>query len=180
MALAARGRGISWQDEAALARLAPQLVINFEAGRILLDTADVSALVRTEEISRGASEVAVHPALRQALVELQRSFCQTPGLVADGRDMGSVIFPEAQTKIFLTATAEVRAERRHKQLLEKGNHANLAFLLQDLQLRDERDSQRAVAPLQQCTGALLLETSHLSIAQAVQAILDQYRTSTAS
>ena len=135
---------------------------------------DVSDAVRTEDMSRGASEVAVHPTLRQALVNLQRSFSKHPGLVADGRDMGSVIFPEAQTKIFLTASAEVRAERRYKQLMEKGNHANLASILQDLQLRDERDRQRAVAPLQQCEGAMLLDTDHLTIEQAVQFVLDQY------
>lgn len=177
VALAASQRKISWQDETALAQLAPQLDIRFEHGLILLDTEDVSEAVRTEEMGRGASEVAVHPALRRALVDLQRSFRKAPGLVADGRDMGSVIFPDAQVKIFLTASAEVRAERRYKQLMEKGNHASLASVLQDLRLRDERDSQRAVAPLQQCEDAALLETSHLTIEQAVQSVLDQYNAS---
>jgi cytidylate kinase len=144
----------------------------------LLNGDDVSGAVRTEEISRGASEVAVHPALRKVLVDLQRCFRQPPGLVADGRDMGSVIFPDATTKIFLTASAEVRAERRYKQLMEKENHANLAAILQDLQLRDERDRQRAVAPLQQCGGAMLLDTDHLTIEQAVQSVLDQVSTGT--
>jgi CMP/dCMP kinase len=173
VALAARQRGISWQDAAALTQMAPQLDIRFDHDQILLNGENVSAAVRTEEMSRGASEVAVHPALREALVELQRSFRQAPGLVADGRDMGSVIFPDAQTKIFLTATAEVRAMRRYKQLMEKGNHANLAQILQDLQLRDERDRQRAVAPLQKCAGATLLDTDDLTIAQAVQSVLDR-------
>jgi cytidylate kinase len=178
MALAAKKRGIAWGDGQALAAMAPQLHIAFENGQILLDGETVSEAVRTEEISRGASEVAVHPGLRAALGDLQRSFRKVPGLVADGRDMGSVIFPDAQTKIFLTASAEVRAERRYKQLMEKGNHANLATLLKDLQLRDERDRQRAVAPLQQCEGAMLLDTDHLTIGQAVQAVLDQYSAST--
>jgi cytidylate kinase len=173
-ALAAKQRGISWQNESALAAMAPSLNIHFENGRILLDGDDVSNAVRTEEMSRGASEVAVHPALRKVLVDLQRRFRQPPGLVADGRDMGSVIFPDAPTKIFLTASAEVRAERRYKQLMEKENRANLAAILQDLQLRDERDRQRAVAPLQQCESAMLLDTDHLTIEQAVQSVLDQY------
>ncbi len=177
VALAAKDRGISWQDEAALASMAPQLHIVFEHGEILLDGRMITEAIRTEDISRGASEVAVHPALRQALVDLQRSFRKTPGLVADGRDMGSVIFVDAGTKVFLTASAEVRAERRYKQLMEKGNHANLASILQDLKLRDERDRQRAVAPLQQCEGAKLLDTDHLTIEQAVQAVLDQYNAS---
>jgi len=174
VALAAKQRGISWQNETALAAMAPSLDIHFEYGQILLNGDDVSDTVRTEEMSRGASEVAVHPALRKALVDLQRSFRKPPGLVADGRDMSSVIFPDAATKIFLTASAEVRAERRYNQLMEKENHANLAAILQDLQLRDERDRQRAVAPLQQCEGAMLLDTDHLTIEQAVQLVLNQY------
>ena len=175
VALAAKQNKIAWQNEAALAELAPALDIRFEHGNILLNGEDASEAVRTEEMSRGASEVAVYPTLRSALVDLQRSFNKAPGLVADGRDMGSVIFPEAKTKIFLTASAEVRAERRYKQLMEKGNHANLAAILQDLQLRDARDRQRAVAPLQQCEGAALLDTDHLTIEQAVQSVLNQYR-----
>ena len=174
VALAARQQAVSWQDEASLARIAPQLSIQFEHGQIFLNKANVSDAVRTEEISRGASEVAVHPALRAALVDLQRNFRKHPGLVADGRDMGSVIFPDATTKIFLTASAEIRAERRYKQLREKGNHANLAEILQDIQLRDARDRQRTVAPLQQCEGAILLDTDQLTIEQAVQKVLNQY------
>lgn len=176
VALAAKQREISWQDELGLAAMAPTLDIRFEHGKILLNSEDVSEAVRTEDMSRGASEVAVHPALRRALVELQHSFRKTPGLVADGRDMASVIFTDAGTKIFLTASAEVRAERRYKQLMEKGNYANLAGILQDLQLRDERDRQRAVAPLQQSEGAMLLDTDHLTIEQAVQSVLNQYGT----
>lgn len=177
-ALAALRRGISWQDEAALADMAAGLDIRFSAGEIYLDGETITEAVRTEEISRGASEVAVHPALRRALLDLQQSFRKAPGLVADGRDMATVVFPDAQTKIFLTASAEVRAERRYKQLIEKGIHANLAEILQDLQTRDARDSQRAVAPLQKSENARLLETSDLSIDQAVNAILDYSRADT--
>lgn len=172
VALAARKHGIAWQDADTLAALAARLDIRFEHGDILLDGECVTEDVRTEEISRGSSEVAAHPTVRGALLALQRAFRRAPGLVADGRDMGSVVFPDARTKIFLTATAEVRAERRYKQLMEKGIAANIAQIFQDLKLRDERDSQRAVAPLQQCEGAKLLETSQLTIEQAVQAVLD--------
>lgn len=172
VALAAKKQDIAWQDADALATLAARLDIRFEGGEILLDGECVTEDVRTEEISRGSSEVAAHPAVRSALLALQRDFRKAPGLVADGRDMGSVVFPDARTKIFLTASAEVRAERRYKQLMEKGIAANIAQILQDLKLRDERDSQRAVAPLQRCEGATLLETSQLTIEQAVQAALD--------
>jgi cytidylate kinase len=172
VALAGRQRGILWQDGTALAQMAAGLDIRFNDSEIFLDGANVSEAVRSEEMSRGASEVAVHPAVRQALFDLQRSFLKPPGLVADGRDMGSVVFPEAACKIFLTASAEVRAERRYKQLIEKGIAANMAAILQDLQARDERDRARTVAPLRQCADAILLDTDNLTIEQAVQAILD--------
>ncbi|HZV97730.1 MAG TPA: (d)CMP kinase [Methylophilaceae bacterium] len=172
VAFAAQNAGISWQDELALAELARGLDIRFQQGEIFLGEHNISSAVRTEEMGRGASEVAVHPALRNALLDLQHSFRRAPGLVADGRDMATVVFPDAQTKIFLTASAEIRAERRYKQLMEKGIHANLRDILHDLQLRDARDRQRAVAPLQQSPDAKLLETSNLSIDQAVQAALE--------
>jgi len=172
VALAGLNAGIAWQDEAGLARLAAILDIRFDGDRIFLDGHDVSEAVRSELMSRGASEVAVHPGVRSALFDLQRSFRKAPGLVADGRDMGSVVFPEAETKVFLTASAGVRAERRYKQLIAKGIDANLAEILQDLQLRDARDRQRPVAPLQQCADARLLDTDPLTIEQAVQAVLD--------
>ena len=177
-ALAALRRGISWQDEAALAALPAGLDIRFADGEIYLDGEIITEAVRTEEISRGASEVAVYPALRSALLNLQQSFRKIPGLVADGRDMATVVFPDAQTKIFLTASAEVRAERRYKQLIEKGIHANVADILQDLQTRDARDSQRSVAPLQKSESAKLLDTSELGIGQAVEAILNYSRADT--
>ncbi|NOT69467.1 MAG: (d)CMP kinase [Methylophilaceae bacterium] len=174
VALAALRKNISWQDETALAELSRHLCIEFKDGEILLNAQIVTEDVRTEEISRGASEVAIHPQVRLALVDLQRNFRALPGLVADGRDMASVIFPDAATKIFLTASAEVRAERRYKQLMAKGIHANLSDILQDLQARDARDQQRLVAPLQQSAGAILLDTSQLTIAQAVDTILSQH------
>jgi CMP/dCMP kinase len=172
VALAALQQGISWQDEPALAEMARGLRIEFSNGDILLDGENVSAAVRTEEMSRGASEVAVHPAVRQALIGLQHSFRKAPGLVADGRDMATVVFPDAATKIFLTATAEIRAERRYKQLIGQGIHANLLDILQDLQKRDARDRQRSIAPLQQSTDANLLETSQLSIEQSIERVLE--------
>src|SRR5690606_9339265 len=138
LALAARKSNICWQDETALAELARKLDIRFLDGEIIVNGENVGELVRTEEMGKGASEVAVHPAVRRALLELQHSFRKSPGLVADGRDMGSVVFPDAEVKIFLTASAETRAERRYKQLMSKGNHANLPDILQDLQKRDAR------------------------------------------
>jgi cytidylate kinase len=183
VALVARRQAIDWRDEHALAEMALQLDIRFDGNRIWLGNGDgredISDAVRTELMSRGASEVAVHPAVRAALLDLQHSFRQVPGLVADGRDMATVVFPDADTKIFLTATAEVRAERRYKQLMSKGNHANLADILQDLQARDARDRQRSVAPLQQSSDAELLETSALSIEQAVESVLAHHRKSQA-
>ncbi len=171
VALAALKQGISWQDEAALVKLAQGLAIRFENSEIYLDGINISADVRTEEMSRGASEVAAHSAVRCVLLDLQHSFRQPPGLVADGRDMATVVFPDAETKIYLTASAEIRAERRYKQLMSKGIHANLNGILQDLQKRDARDQQRLVAPLQKSADAKLLETSQLTIEQAVQAVL---------
>lgn len=172
VALAGKKLGIAWGDEMALAKMASGLEIRFENGEIYLNGETVTSDVRTEEMSRGASEVAVHPEVRRALVDLQRSFRKAPGLVADGRDMGSVIFPDAKTKIFLTASAEVRAQRRYKQLMEKGNNANLDDILHDLEMRDARDRERKVAPLQQCEDAELLDTDHLTIEQAVQMALN--------
>jgi len=177
VALAAKNKGISWQDENALAELAPKLEIRFDNGQILVDGVDVSDEVRTEEMGRGASEVAIHPALRRALLDLQHSFRKAPGLVADGRDMGSVVFPDAALKIYLSASTETRAQRRYKQLMSKGNHANLPDILQDLQKRDARDQQRSAAPLMQCPDAKPLETSDLTIEQAVQSVLQHYRDS---
>jgi cytidylate kinase len=175
VALAAKRAGVSWQNASALADLAATLHIRFEHGEIYLNDECVSEAVRSEEMSKGASEVAVHQPLRAALLALQQSFRQAPGLVADGRDMGSVVFRDAATKVFLTASSAVRAERRYKQLINKGNHANLAQILADIEARDARDMQRASAPLKQCDDAILLDTSMLNIDEAVAAVLQSYR-----
>ncbi len=171
-ALAAVRAGVAYADEAAVAHLAATLPAVFEAGRVLLAGADVTDEIRSEESSSGASKVAVLPAVRAALLQRQRDYRQAPGLVAEGRDMGSVVFPDAGLKVFLTASPEARAERRYKQLIEKGMSANIATLLQDLKDRDARDAARSVAPLQKCVDAELLETTQLSVEQAVQAVLD--------
>lgn len=174
-ALAAKQAGVDWADEAGVAGLAAVLDVEFSGGDIFLNGALVGDAIRTEEMSAGASKVAVLPAVREALLFRQRAFNTLPGLVGDGRDMGSVIFPKAPLKVFLTASAEARAERRYKQLIEKGFSANLADLLLDLQQRDARDSQRSVAPLRQEADAKLLDTTHLTIEQAVNQVLDWAR-----
>ena len=173
-ALAAEQKGISWDDEPAVAAVAAQLPVEFEGERILLAGVEVSDAIRTEHMGIGASKVAALPAVREALLERQRAYQRFPGLVGDGRDMGSVIFPWAPTKVFLTASAEVRAERRYKQLIAKGMSANISVLLQDLQARDARDSARSVGPLKQFEDAVLVDTTPLTIEQAVQAVLDAY------
>jgi len=170
VALAALEKGIDWQAEEAIAKLVPQLNIAFAQGEIYLNNSNVSERIRTEKIGQGASQVAAHPMVRLALVNLQHSFRQTPGLVADGRDMASVIFPDATVKIFLTATAEVRAERRYKQLVSKGQKADYQKILMDLQDRDTRDTNRATSPLIPDPEASLLETSELTIEEAVNIV----------
>ena len=175
VAFAAYKNNIEWKDAEKLGELAKGLKIEFSQGEIYLDGDRITEAVRSEEMSRGASEVAIHPPVRNALLELQRSFRQAPGLVGDGRDMGSVIFKDALLKIFLTASVQIRAERRYNQLINKGLTANYAQILADLQSRDERDSQRSAAPLIQTADALLLETSECSIEQAVQFVLNAYQ-----
>ncbi len=157
-----------------LAEIARNLEVIFSDNKIFLENNNVTDAIRTEECGILASNLASYPPVRVALTDRQRAFCQTPGLVTDGRDMGSVIFPNAALKIFLTASAEIRAQRRYKQLIEKGINANIAVLLQDIQKRDERDSNRQVAPLQQNTDAKLLDTTALSITQAQNAVLAWY------
>ena len=175
VALASENCGIDAKNGSELGLLVPKLLISFKNGQISLDGVDVSDAIRTENIGLRASTVAVHSQVRSALVGLQRSFQQSPGLVADGRDMASVIFPDAVLKVFLTATAAARAERRYKQLIAKGISAKLSALLQDLQERDARDSSRGTAPLLVADGAKVLETSDLSIDQAVKTVLDWYQ-----
>lgn len=171
VALAAFDEGIDWQEENDIAELVPQLNIAFEHGEVYLNNQNVSERIRTEIMGQGASQVAAHPSVRSALVNLQHSFRKAPGLVADGRDMASVIFPDAKIKIYLTASAEVRAERRYKQLLSKGQEADYQKILKDLQDRDARDMQRIVSPLIPTSDANLLETSQLNVEQAVNIVL---------
>jgi cytidylate kinase len=149
--------------------------VRFEGGEIWLAGDPVADAIRTEECSAASSRVAALPAVRRALLERQRSFRQVPGLVADGRDMGSVVFPDATLKVFLTASAESRAQRRHKQLKEKGIAATLSGLLQDLRERDARDASRSVAPLKQGPDARPLDTTAMSAAQAAARIVGWYR-----
>ena len=158
-------------DEAALAALTSGLDIRFQAGRILLDGADATAAIREEAVSAGASRVAVHAAVRRALIDRQREFRRPPGLVADGRDMGTVVFPDADLKVFLTATADERARRRHKQLIAKGISVTMDSLLRDIRERDARDAGRAAAPLRPADDAVLLDTTHLTIDEAIARVL---------
>jgi len=162
-------------DEARLAALAGRMDVAFQDGEVLLEDEDVSDKIRAEPCGVRASEVARLPAVRQALLERQRAFRRAPGLVADGRDMATVVFPGAELKIFLTASPEVRAERRYKQLKEKGIDANLRALSRDLQERDERDQSRAVAPLVPAPDSQVLDSSALSIEQVAERILVLYR-----
>lgn len=164
-ALAARRQGAGLEDSRAVALLARDLDIGFQIGggdppvQALLDGANVDAALRTEQCAADASTVAACPAVRQALLERQREFRRSPGLVADGRDMGTVVFPDAQLKIFLTASPEERAQRRYKQLIAKGISANLRALLKEIKVRDERDSSRSTAPLKPASDATLIDTS---------------------
>jgi len=161
-------------DETALSGIARDLDVVFTGAKILLKGEDVADAIRAEVCSNGASKVAAYPQVRASLLDRQRAFRQMPGLVADGRDMGSVVFPDAALKIFLTADAETRAQRRYKQLMEKGIDANISTLLQDIRDRDARDINRSVAPLQQGADAVLLDTTSLNIAQAVDEVLRRY------
>lgn len=162
------------QNPDQLAEIARNLNVFFKDEQIYLDGNIVTDDIRTEQCGIMASQLAAYPQVRAALTERQRAFRQLPGLVTDGRDMGSVIFPDADLKIYLTASAEVRAQRRYKQLIEKGMSANIANLLQDIQKRDERDSNRSIAPLQQGIDAKLLDTTSLTISQAQDAVLSWY------
>ena len=172
--LQALEHGIDAADAEALAAAAAVLPVAFRGGRTLLEGRDVTDLMRGEAASRMASAVAVHPGVRAALLARQRAFREPPGLVADGRDMGTVVFPDAALKVFLTASAEERARRRHKQLIEKGISITIDSLLRDIRERDARDATRAVAPLAAAPDAVLLDTTDLSIAAATDAVLGHY------
>ncbi len=177
VALAARKAGVPLDDADRLAALASALEVRFDSNqdgseRIWLDGEDVTIEVRTEESGAGASAVAVIPAVRAALLERQRAFRQPPGLVADGRDMGTHVFADAPLKIYLTASAEERARRRHKQLKDKGMDVSLAALSRDIEDRDRRDTERSVAPLRPAEDARILDSSGQSIEAVTRTILD--------
>ncbi|WP_133647881.1 (d)CMP kinase [Paraburkholderia flava] len=174
-ALASVRYNVSADDAEALAKLVDELHITFREGLSQLDGVDVSSEIRAEEIGQRASAIAVHAPVRAALVARQRAFRKEPGLVADGRDMGTVIFQDAALKVFLTASVEARATRRYKQLIQKGFSANIDDLLRDLRERDERDSQRTAAPLKPAADARLLDTSALSVDQAVEQVVQWYQ-----
>ncbi len=175
VALAARRMDISWQAGDALGDLAKNLQISFKNNEIYLGNQLITNDVRSEEMSRGASEVAIHSPVREALLALQQSFRKSPGLVADGRDMGSVVFTDAALKIFLTASVEVRAERRYKQNIGKALAANYKQILADLQARDLRDSERSASPLTQTPDAVLLDTSDRNIEETVEFVIEAYK-----
>jgi len=176
-ALAATRAGLPLDasGEAAIAALAQGLHIEFSGDQVLLDHDNVSAAIRTEENGMNASKVSALPLVRRALTDLQHGFRQLPGLVADGRDMGTVIFPDANLKVFLTANAEKRAQRRFKQLISKGNSATLDSLRADLEARDARDTSRSVAPLKLALDARLLDNSDLSVEESVNQLLNWWQ-----
>lgn len=156
-------------------RVAAKMRVEFRGESIFLDNHDVTDELRSERVGALASDVARLPAVRAALLERQRAFRRPPGLVADGRDMGSVVFPDAVVKVFLDASATVRAQRRYKQLIDKGKHANLAALSRDLEERDQRDAARAVAPLKPAADAVSVDSSDMTIDEVVALVLDLYR-----
>jgi cytidylate kinase len=174
-ALAAQRAGVDLADAPAVAAMAAKMNIAFRDGKALLDGDDVSDGIRTEISSQNASRVAALPAVREALLRRQRDFRAPPGLVADGRDMGSVVFPDAVLKIYLTASAEARAERRTKQLKEKGMSAIMSDVVKELRARDERDMNRPVAPLKHYADAYLIDTTGISADLAVEEILSRAR-----
>jgi cytidylate kinase len=177
VALAAHSKDIAWSDAVTLGELVPTLTIAFKNGEVLLNDENVSKAIRSPKMSNGASQVAVHPEVRDALLALQHSFRQTPGLVADGRDMASVVFTDAQLKIFLTANVEERANRRYKQLTRQDDlevATDYDEILHDLKQRDTRDRSRSSAPLLQTKEAILLDTNNRNIAEAVAFVLKEY------
>ena len=175
VALAAQKAGTPLEDDASLAKIAASMDVRFSGGQAFLDGSDVTPEIRSESLSVAASRVAAQPPVRTALLARQRAFRRPPGLVAEGRDMGSVVFPDAALKVFLTASVETRAERRYKQLMEKGMYAKIADVVEELRKRDERDSSRPVAPLKHYPDAVFLDTTGLDAGQAVAKILGWWR-----
>jgi len=178
--LAARHHGVALDNEEALVVLAAHLDVQFVARtddnvQIILEGEEVTDAIRTEVVGKDASIVAAIPAVRDALLERQRAFAEPPGLIADGRDMGTVVFPDAALKIYLDASAEERASRRYNQLINKGLGASLQAILEDIQARDDRDMNRAVAPLKPAADAVILDTTTMSIKEVLAAVMDDAR-----
>ncbi|MES9836022.1 MAG: (d)CMP kinase [Candidatus Thiodiazotropha sp.] len=169
--------GISGENIDKISEMAANMPLAFSQGKVLLAGEDVSDLIRTETIGNQASKVAAIPQVREALLAWQRNYAKAPGLVADGRDMGTVVFPRAEVKIFLTASAEERAQRRYKQLKEKGLGVNLARLTDEIRERDERDSKRAVAPLVASDSAYQLDSTAMTIDEVFQRAMQKIRAS---
>jgi CMP/dCMP kinase len=174
--LASERRGLDLADESAVAAVAATLDVRFEPQstgvRVVLEGQDVTDTIRTEVVGSLASQVATLPAVRAALLQRQRDFQVAPGVIADGRDMGTVVFPNASVKVFLTASAEERGRRRYQQLLDKGFDASLPALIEDIQARDERDSNRSVAPLKPADDAFLIDSTHLAIEQVCEQVIE--------
>jgi cytidylate kinase len=179
VALSACKLNSNLNDEDALAEVASTLQVEFdvnaEATRIMLANEDVTQAIREESVSMNASVVAAYPKVRAALLQRQRDFAQAPGLVADGRDMGTIVFPNAQVKIFLTASAEARAERRYKQLVEKNMEVDMTELVRDIKARDDRDTQRETSPLKPADDALVLDSTLMTVDEVLNAILNAVR-----
>ena len=179
LAFAAGNHGVALDNEALLEKLAAHLDVQFigatdgKPARIILEGDDVTHAIRSETVAAGASKVAALPAVRDALLQRQRAFLEFPGLVADGRDMGTVVFPDAPLKVFLTASAEERARRRYLQLKAKGDDVSLSGLLDEIRARDERDTQRAIAPLKPAADAIQLDSTELSIEQVLERIMTE-------
>ncbi len=178
-ALAASKEGLSLDNEEAIEKLARGLAVKFESMpqglKILLKGEDVTEAIREEQVGMMASKVAAMEGVREALLARQRDFAKAPGLVADGRDMGTTVFPDALLKVFMTASAEERAQRRYKQLKEKGIDVNIAALVEDLKLRDEQDANRKVSPLKPADDAIFLDTTSMSIEQVTEQLLELAR-----
>ncbi len=173
LAFAAQNHGIDLTNEELLKTLAAHLDVQFVDGHIILEGEEVTDAIRNEQVGAGASMVASLPAVRDALLQRQREFREPPGLVADGRDMGTVVFPDAPLKVYLTASAEERARRRYLQLKARVDDVSLPSLLEEIRARDERDMQRAVAPLKPAPDAILLDSTELSIEQVMERILSE-------
>lgn len=178
LALAAKNHSVALDNEKALEVLGEHLDVQFIANpdkspKIILESEDITSTIRTEEVGNMASVIAALPAVRASLLSRQRAFREAPGLITDGRDMGTVVFPDAEIKFFLTASPEVRAERRFKQLKQQGLDVNLGSLLEELRQRDKRDSERPIAPLRPAEDAIIVDTDHLTVLQVVEKILEE-------